>query len=139
MNIYDVFLVDSNFNVDCKRFSRKKPADTAIAPPNPTRPQHHRLTIKNHERTVKLLAKNERQLQQFQSSMETMKENSLWSQLQRFGSFAPVRKGVFAQWLVDGRDYFWNVSRAISMAKDVIYIHDWWLSPELVSSAKLFE
>jgi phospholipase D1/2 len=130
MNIYDVFLVDSNFGVDSKRSSRKKPADIA---PNPARPQHHRLTIKNHERTVKLLAKNERQLQQFQSSMEFMKENSLWSQPQRFSSFAPVRKGVFAQWLVDGRDYFWNVSRAISMAKDVIYIHDWWLSPELVS------
>jgi len=25
----------------------------------------------------------------------------------------------------------WNVSRAINMAKDVIYIHDWWLSPQL--------
>lgn len=25
----------------------------------------------------------------------------------------------------------WAVSEAISMAKDVIYIHDWWLSPEL--------
>ncbi|KAF8244496.1 phospholipase D [Wilcoxina mikolae CBS 423.85] len=128
MNIYDVFLVDSNFGVDSKRSHRKKPADIT---PNPARPQHHRLTIKNHERTVKLLAKNERQLQQFQSSMDFMKENSLWSQPQRFSSFAPVRKGVFAQWLVDGRDYFWNVSRAISMAKDVIYIHDWWLSPEL--------
>lgn len=24
------------------------------------------------------------------------------------------------------RDYFWNLSRAINMAKDRIYIHDWW-------------
>ena len=27
------------------------------------------------------------------------------------------------------RDYFWNLSRAILLAKDTIYIHDWWLSP----------
>jgi phosphatidylserine/phosphatidylglycerophosphate/cardiolipin synthase-like enzyme len=31
------------------------------------------------------------------------------------------------------RDYFWNLSRAISLAKDTIYIHDWWLSPGLLS------
>ncbi len=64
----------------------------------------------------------------------------------RFGSFAPIRLDVAAQWLVDGvsvvsrmlflleaypcqRDYFWNLSRAILLAKDTIYIHDWWLSP----------
>jgi phospholipase D1/2 len=27
------------------------------------------------------------------------------------------------------RDYFWNLSRAILLAKESIYIHDWWLSP----------
>ncbi|KAG1829755.1 phospholipase D [Suillus variegatus] len=49
----------------------------------------------------------------------------------RFDSFAPVRLNVAAQWLVDGRDYMWNLSRAILMAQSTIYIHDWWLSPEL--------
>ena len=131
MNIYDVFLVDSAFQVDTKRFLQK-PRVEPVSATNPARTQHHRLTVQNHERRVKLLAKNERQLQQFQQSMNLMRTNSLWSRPQRFESYAPVRKGVFAQWLVDGRDYFWNVSRAISMAKDVIYIHDWWLSPELV-------
>ena len=29
------------------------------------------------------------------------------------------------------RDYFWNLSRAILLAKETVYIHDWWLSPEL--------
>lgn len=131
MNIYDVFLVDSAFEVDSKRFL-KSVKDEPVSSATPARPQHHRLTVRNHERRVKLLAKNERQLQQFQQSMDVMRDSTLWSRQQRFESFAPVRKGVFAQWLVDGRDYFWNVSRAISMAKDVIYIHDWWLSPELV-------
>jgi len=133
MNIYDVFLVDHNFEVDAKKFlSRKSIGPPANTGGNAPHAQHHSLTIKNTERTIKLLAKHERQLQQFYESISYMKEKTVWAKHNRLGSFAPVRKNVFAQWLVDGRDYMWNVSRAISMAKDVIYIHDWWLSPELV-------
>ena len=133
MNIYDVFLVDHNFEVDAKKFLSKKSLDpSANTGSNAPHAQHHSLTIKNTERTIKLLAKHERQLQQFYESITDMKEKTVWAKHNRLGSFAPVRKNVFAQWLVDGRDYMWNVSRAISMAKDVIYIHDWWLSPELV-------
>ncbi|KXJ90863.1 hypothetical protein Micbo1qcDRAFT_163520 [Microdochium bolleyi] len=62
--------------------------------------------------------------------MDMLKQTQ-WHEPHRFESFAPVRRNSFAQWLVDGRDYMWNVSRAINMAQDVIYIHDWWLSPEL--------
>ncbi|KAF3940462.1 hypothetical protein ABW19_dt0205462 [Dactylella cylindrospora] len=130
MNIYDVIMVDSEFELDAKRSLPKNPKEVA-ASTNPAHPQHHKLKIKNAERKIKLLAKNERQLNQFYDSIKYMAEHTVWSQKQRFDSFAPVRQYCFAQWLVDGRDYFWNVSRAVSMAKDVIYIHDWWLSPEL--------
>ncbi len=134
MNIYDVFLVDSNFQVQTKRkrLRNQKPKDIAKAAKNSaSHPQHHSLRLSNSERKLKLLAKNERQLYQFEESIRHMATSSPWSKSKRFDSFAPVRSNVFAQWLVDGRDYMWNVSRAISMAKDVIYIHDWWLSPEL--------
>ncbi|KAH8820913.1 phospholipase-like protein D1 [Xylogone sp. PMI_703] len=134
MHIYDVYLVDSKFEIVHKR--RKltemrtkdivEKAETAA-----THPQHHTLKLQNSERKVKLLAKNERQLRQFEESITYMLEQTPWSKPNRFDSFAPVRHGVYAQWLVDGRDYMWNVSRAINMAKDVIYIHDWWLSPQL--------
>lgn len=134
MNIYDVFLVDSCFQVQTqkKRLRDQNPKDLArTAKEKTSHPQHHSLKLRNSERRLKLLAKNERQLHQFEDSMRFMSLNTPWSKSNRFESFAPVRSGVFAQWLVDGRDYMWNVSRAISMAKDVIYIHDWWLSPEL--------
>jgi len=49
----------------------------------------------------------------------------------RFESFAPERDGNKIKWYVDGRDYFWAVSVALEKAKEVIYIEDWWLSPEL--------
>ena len=134
MNIYDVFLVDSSFQIQTqkKRLRDQKPKDLArTAKEKTSHPQHHSLKLMNSERKLRLFAKNERQLHQFEESMRFMCQNTPWSKPNRFGSFAPVRSNVFAQWLVDGRDYMWNVSRAISMAKDVIYIHDWWLSPEL--------
>ncbi|PNS16800.1 Phospholipase D1 [Sphaceloma murrayae] len=49
----------------------------------------------------------------------------------RFESFAPERHGNDIKWYVDGRDYFHAVSVALEQAKEVIYIEDWWLSPEL--------
>lgn len=134
MNVYDVFLVDADFSIEnkSKRLRDKNAREIAsVAKTSATHPTHHQLRLVNSERRVKLLAKNENQLQQFEESIRFMKDNTVWSKPHRFGSFAPVRKGIYAQWLVDGRDYMWNVSRAISMARDVIYIHDWWLSPEL--------
>lgn len=134
MNIYDVFLVDSTFRVEAKRRSLRehKPKDMAkAAKESASHPKHHSLKLYNSERKMKLLAKTERQLHQFEESIKWMLSTTSWAKPKRFDSFAPVRSNVFAQWLVDGRDYMWNVSRAISMAKDVIYIHDWWLSPEL--------
>ncbi|WWC88903.1 uncharacterized protein L201_003818 [Kwoniella dendrophila CBS 6074] len=91
----------------------------------------HTFTIANSQRRMKLVAKNARQMHQFIVSMERIAAQCIWTGRNRFDSFAPLRVNVAAQWLVDGRDYFWNLSRAINMAKDRIYIHDWWISPEL--------
>jgi phospholipase D1/2 len=87
----------------------------------------------------------QRQTDQWISALERMKSSSYWYGKNRFDSFAPIRLNVAVQWLVDGvsdqtsvtpciddfgqRDYFWNLSRAIQLAKKVIYIHDWWLTP----------
>ncbi|KAI9699725.1 MAG: Phospholipase D1 [Candelina mexicana] len=134
MNIYDVFLVDSEFSVQTnkKRLRGPSPKDLAkTAKYTATNPKHHSLKLLNSERKLKLLAKSERLLHQFEDSIKEMAVATPWAKPNRFESFAPPRSGVFARWLVDGRDHMWNVSRAISMAKDVIYIHDWWLSPEI--------
>jgi phospholipase D1/2 len=139
MIVYDVFLVDSDFKLQPKKqnlpikdqTAKDTAKDLAKTATHATHAQHHRLKIHNSERKVRLLAKNERQLQQFEDSIRFMLSTTPWVKKQRFDSFAPVRQNVAAQWLVDGRDYMWNVSRAMSMAKDSILIHDWWLSPEL--------
>lgn len=149
IDICDVYLVDSRFDIICKKkkIPQIKPknskskgvegngddaeADDFLQDPHSAKKHHHKLTIVNSDRKINLYAQ-QHDLPQFEESIRLMMQNSPWASPKiRFDSFAPVRQNVYAQWLVDGRDYMWNVSRAISMAKDVIYIHDWWLSPEL--------
>ncbi|CAK7233680.1 Phospholipase D1 [Sporothrix bragantina] len=142
MNIYDVYLVDPKFLIISKskrkqqKLTNGKQASSSAAvelelSTSKNRLKHHTLTLLTSERKVKLWARNQHLIGQFEESIVDMLKQTPWHRRNRFDSFAPVRTGVFAQWLVDGRDYMWNVSRAIAMAKDVIYIHDWWLSPEL--------
>ncbi len=143
MNIYDVYLVDPKFLIISKMMRNRSQqmnekngkngryAEDMDLSPGSIHLKHHTITLLTSERKVKLWARNQHLIGQFEDSIVDMLKQTPWHRRNRFDSFAPVRTGVFAQWLVDGRDYMWNVSRAIAMAKDVIYIHDWWLSPEL--------
>ncbi|KAL1715411.1 hypothetical protein EV715DRAFT_256257 [Schizophyllum commune] len=91
----------------------------------------HTFYVTNSQMRLKLSARNERQMLQWITALEKVAATSHYTGGNRFDSFAPIRLNVAAQWLVDGRDYFWNLSRAILMARETIYIHDWWISPEL--------
>ena len=144
-NILEVFLVDSGFKVTHSDSNDDSPGSSQV---------HITFQVENLERKMKLVTNSRRQLGQWMDSIKSMKDNTIWSKNHRFNSFAPIRTNVQAQWFVDAvsfivfltavartnflfvffllqRDYFWAVSAAIDMAKDVIYIHDWWLSPEL--------
>ena len=109
----------------------------------------HTFYIENSQMKLKITARNERQMLQWIAALEKAASTCHFTLRSRFDSFSPVRLNVAAQWLVDGvshrpsvcllpelmdmirdqRDYFWNLSRAILLAKESIYIHDWWLSP----------
>ncbi|CCK69258.1 phospholipase D KNAG_0C01450 [Huiozyma naganishii CBS 8797] len=89
------------------------------------------INIKNGERKMRLICKSEFQMKQWVKSLDYMLKSSVWAGPKRFDSFAPIRKNVFAKYLVDGRDYFWSLSEMLLLAEDTIFIHDWWLSPEL--------
>lgn len=139
LNPYDVFLVDSDFTTEKRKKAASDEsrntvaqaiADKAAEVPKP-HTKHLILRIYNAERKLRMVAKTERQYLQFQESLNLMAASTIWAQKHRFESFAPVRNNVWCRWLVDGRDHMWQVSRAIDNAKDFVYIHDWWLSPEL--------
>lgn len=144
----DVFLVDSKFTVttqtehlaeddeseydDSSFMQQKIAASSHRVDTLKIRPfQHLKITLENSERKLVLIPKSRTEQQAWHRSLLNMKESLVWSLENRFDSFAPVRRDCFAQWFVDGRDYMWAVSTALEMAKDVIFIHDWWLSPQL--------
>jgi phospholipase D1/2 len=81
------------------------PSTTDLAKSNPEElrdASSHTFYIKNTQTRLKLVAKNERQMDQFIASIERMAKRSIWGGENRFGSFAPIRLNVAAQWLVDG-------------------------------------
>lgn len=99
----------------------------------------HTFYLRTSERKMRLVAKTERQQDQFIASIERMLAKTIWAGKNRFDSFAPIRLNVAAQWLIDGvsraylcshsivtdlhalqRDYYWSLSRAIALAKHKI-------------------
>ncbi|OBA20145.1 phospholipase D [Metschnikowia bicuspidata var. bicuspidata NRRL YB-4993] len=148
----EVFIVDSSFKLTFKRENNEK-VDAKVMETESdfeeeleksigsdgkalTKVQnkvfkHLRIVLENNERKLVIIPKSKAEQQLWISSLNEMVKSNVWAEKHRFNSFAPIRKNCYAQWLVDARDYFWALSSALEMAKDVIFIHDWWLSPEL--------
>ena len=90
----------------------------------------HGVRIHNMSRQLVVKTKNAKDLAEYlngyarQYALEFINPN-------RYGSFSPIRRDVHCQWFVDGSAYFEAVAQAIQMAKEEIYIADWWLSPEI--------
>jgi hypothetical protein len=117
----DVFLLDKDF----KCIKERKRGLTF----------HGRVAIENGSRRIELKGER-RTLNEFIESITLLRKSSPWVKRHRHDSYAPIRTNAKMKWYVDGKDYFFAVSEAISAAKTEIYIEDWWLSPELVSTRK---
>ena len=55
-----------------------------------------------------------------------------WTNPQPRGSFAPVREGCRARFLVDGMPCFAAMATAFEAAREEILIAGWWVCPDLV-------
>ena len=148
LKVHDVYIMDQEFQVEQSRHFRKHvveygPGDSEKEPSYSNEDtqdrtgatvhhyvKRHSFWLRNAERKLKLVAPSEREMEQFIMSIKWAAGRNQFGRPNRFNSFAPIRRNARAQWLVDGRDYFWMVSEAISQARERIYIHDWWLSPE---------
>ncbi|KAJ2076688.1 hypothetical protein H4R24_005560 [Coemansia sp. RSA 988] len=115
----DVLFADAEFDMRL----RKKTGHNPLFP--------HRLTVSNQYRRIQLRSDSERVINEWWASISAMKNSSAWAVPHRFVSFAPIRDDSRVIWFVDGDDYFYALSEALENATDVIYIGDWWLSPEL--------
>ncbi|CAF4971548.1 unnamed protein product, partial [Rotaria sp. Silwood1] len=50
----------------------------------------------------------------------------------RFNSYTPVRENQLAYWFINGKSYMEAVVKALLIAKEEVFITDWWLSPEVM-------
>ncbi|GMT14733.1 hypothetical protein PFISCL1PPCAC_6030 [Pristionchus fissidentatus] len=65
-----------------------------------------------------------------ESAMATP-SGSIWLEPHRFGSTFPVRENSYAKWFVDARSFMSQAADMMELAREEIFIADWWLSPEI--------
>lgn len=70
---------------------------------------NHTFYLKSSERRLRLVAKTERQQDQFVASIEKMVARTIWAGKNRFESFAPIRLNASAQWLIDGVSHLFSL------------------------------
>jgi phospholipase D1/2 len=47
----------------------------------------------------------------------------------RFGSSYPARSNAQVQWFVDAKDYYEKAAAMLEIAREEVFIADWWLCP----------
>ncbi|KAK0241170.1 hypothetical protein EDD85DRAFT_948260 [Armillaria nabsnona] len=62
---------------------------------------------------------------------EEKKADEIWQPINGSHRFEEERAGNFVKEHIDGHDYMWALSGLIDNAREVIFILDWWLTPEL--------
>lgn len=115
----DVLLLDRHFELEIENEGSK----------NLLKPL--RLTIRNGSKFLEVRPENNSQMPYWITQLTEMTSQCLWTQGHRFDSFSPIRQGCHLDWLIDGQEYFSVLVRAIQAAQTEIYIHGWWLSPEV--------
>ena len=115
----DVLLFDQHFQLEIENEGSK----------NLLKPL--RVTIRNGSKFLEVRPEKNIQMPYWISQLTDLTTSCLWTRSHRFNSFAPIRENCQLDWLIDGKDYYSVLVRALQSAKDEIFIHAWWLSPEV--------
>lgn len=113
LSIKKVFLVDNQFRVDG--------VDSG----------HSKLKLSNAEGSITFYFFSSNDKNDWVKAIVDMNNKTVWSKTHRYKSFAPVRRNNYCEYFVDGEKYFWAVSERLDAAKSIVYIQDWYLSPEV--------
>lgn len=89
------------------------------------------LVIYNSSKKLKVRPESNSQMTFWIEEFRKLMQECVYCQANRFSSFAPVRKGCRIDWLIDGEEYYTALVKAIREAREEIYLHGWWISPEL--------
>jgi phosphatidylserine/phosphatidylglycerophosphate/cardiolipin synthase-like enzyme len=89
------------------------------------------ITIVNGCKKLEVRPESNSQMDYWLTSFRKLALECVWCHPHRFKSYAPVRTGCRMDWLIDAEQYYTALVRAIQGAKEDIYLHGWWISPEL--------
>lgn len=92
------------------------------------------LSIRNGHRELIVRCRDQFESEHWLSQFTFIKQNNqsgLFSPDIRYSSFVPPRPKQLARWFVCGQAYMRQVAKAIEMAKEEIFITDWWFDPEV--------
>ena len=115
----EVLLVDKYFQIVVQNEDSNNPLKTMT------------VTVYNGAKKLELRPESDFQMQFWLRDLRLLASQSEYSKNHRFDSFAPIRERCRLNWFIDGDRYFHVVSEAINRATKEIYIHGWWVSPEL--------
>lgn len=96
---------------------------------NPLRPMT--ITIRNGNKKLEVRSESNTQMKYWLRDLQLLADSSPWCRSHRFGSFAPIRQHTRIRWLIDADEYFRELAQCLEDAQKEIYIHGWWVSPEL--------
>ena len=92
----------------------------------------YNITITNLSRMLDLRFKSyfERELW-FQELEKRIQKYKLIIKNNKYKAYTNEKKNNYAQWFIDGKDYYEDLCEKLMEAKKTIFITDWWMSPEV--------
>ena len=90
-----------------------------------------RIMLKYSQRRLTLTALSLFEFYDILFAISEASSRSLYTNLQRHNSFAPVRAKGHCKMYVDGEDYFKDVCDSLLSAQSEVFIAGWWVSPKL--------
>ena len=92
----------------------------------------YNITITNLSRMLDLKFKSyfERELW-FQELEKRIQKYKLIIKNNIYKAYTNEKKNNYAQWFIDGKDYYEDLFEKLMEAKKTIFITDWWMSPEV--------
>ncbi|KAL3120771.1 hypothetical protein niasHT_008063 [Heterodera trifolii] len=91
------------------------------------------MVLSNLQHVLDLRCHREEDTQDWVDTIKRVLEETgqIWLHRKRYNSSFPQRLSSYCQWFVDAKDCWEKVASLIEMAREEIFIADWWLSPEI--------
>lgn len=90
-----------------------------------------RIMLKYSQRRLTLTALSLFEFYDILFAISEASSKSIYTNLQRHNSYAPVRDKGYCKMYVDGEGYFSDVCDSLLAARNEVFITGWWVSPQM--------